>query len=754
MPDEPVNPNAPPPDVPPTPGDGAPQASLSADATDTLVRAIGMVFSQALTYGPEHGVTKKTIASTFDTINKGLAQCGELQFSITDDALLVNNVSVNLKNPLAKGFASHLIQRDIRNFSLEKSLTLEKFGSLIEVLNKKADVIKSEGGFAHVIGKTGIEGVRSAKISFVQVTEDDVVISKDALMETVGSEISADQILNLLRKGGTATEADRAALRSIQNSEKSTEILGEAIVTAAQQHEKSGAGGGGGPNENGKGGDGSGSTLVDSAIEYMQQTYEVLAGDPSTKTQKGKKNLLRIVEELEGEITRRLRAADSEFQEADAAKIAEAVEGMADELKIDALASEYMKKRGAIDASEKRVLRFIKAKGLDKLGESELREKLQDAGLTLDNWRDLLAKSGLMEGGKIETVDFTGLNVVEHLASLLQTVSAEFLLPPPLPNELLPPQVIQATLGELKREASDFESKGQKDLARILGNLGLEIEKRLGASHDGITLTDATQLAEAVDVITNDLKIDAIASEYMKKRGAVDGSEKQILRFFKAKGLDHLTESELGEKMQEAGLSLKDWRDLLTRNGMLNVGQMETVDFSGLNVTEHLAGLLQNMSNVLAQPEQEPGSPLPPPIPGSQVREVLTEIHREVGTMMTSAETRIGQVMADFQEDVRAARAAGGEGRVQYKLSRRRLMTVLAEVGQEICQPLAVVNCAIEMILNRSLGDITEPQIEMLTLATDGGARLKQLADKLMEIAGLPETMNPDADIQDDLFDR
>lgn len=752
MPDETAKTNVgppsvpPPPDIPSVPGTGGGKdAALSPEDSDELVRSIGMVFSQALMYGPEHSVTRKVMVNSFKFINTGLELCQELQFTITDDALLVNNVSVNLKNPLARGFAMHLTQRDIRNFSLVRGLTFEKFVSLITVLNQKAETIKSDGGFAHVIGKSGLDGVRAAKISFVQVTEDDVVISKDALKETVGSEISAEQILNLIRKGSTATDADREALRAIQNSERSTEILGEAIVSAAKERQQA-AGSGQGSGE--------GPSLVESAVDYMQQTYEVLASDPSVKTQKGKKNLLRIVTELEEEIKKRLRESGVEFTEADAERIADAIEGMTDELKIDALASEYMKKRGAIDTSEKRILRFIKAKGLDHLGESELREKLQEAGLTMDNWRDLLAKSGLLEGGKLEIVDFNGLNVVEHLASLLQTAANELLLPPPLPDTPLPPPLIHATLTELQRERMEFEQRGQTDLARILGNLEQEIQKRLADANGDITLADATHVAETLEGMVDGLKIDAIASEYRKKRDAIDSTEKQILRFIKAKGLDSLSESELKEKLQDEGLTLDDWRDLMARSGLLDVGQMETVDFAGLNVTEHLAGLLQNMSQTLVQPPHSPGEHAPPPVPGPEVRAAFTAINHEVGSIMTSATARIGQVMADFQADVKAAREAGKNGQVHYKLSRRRLMTVLAEVGQEICQPLAVVNCAIEMVLNKSLGDVTDPQMEMLKLANDGGLKLKQLADKLMEIAGLPETMNPDADIQDDLFDR
>ena len=142
---------------------------------------------------------------------RAVDMCKELQFSITEEGLLLNNVGVEQKNPLAKTFVQHLNAREIRNFSIVKGLTYEKFCSLVDVFNEKPDDIRKSGGFATVLSKSGIEGVRAAKISYVQVSEDDVVISKDTLEETIGDNYDVDRVMDLLRKGKSVSKEDKEA---------------------------------------------------------------------------------------------------------------------------------------------------------------------------------------------------------------------------------------------------------------------------------------------------------------------------------------------------------------------------------------------------------------------------------------------------------------------------------------------------------------------------------------------------------------
>jgi hypothetical protein len=99
-----------------------------------------------------------------------------------------------------------------------------------------------------------------------------------------------------------------------------------------------------------------------------------------------------------------------------------------------------------------------------------------------------------------------------------------------------------------------------------------------------------------------------------------------------------------------------------------------------------------------------------------------------------------------------AAGQGGAPGENKPQVPRKKLMVLLAEVVQELCQPLAVINCSIDMIKSKHLGEVSNAQLEMLDLASTSGERVRLLVDKLLELSGLPRTLTPDSGIQSSLY--
>jgi len=107
------------------------------------------------------------------------------------------------------------------------------------------------------------------------------------------------------------------------------------------------------------------------------------------------------------------------------------------------------------------------------------------------------------------------------------------------------------------------------------------------------------------------------------------------------------------------------------------------------------------------------------------------------------------QVIKAEEEGSGAEGGAGAKpGESKTPMARKRLMVLLAEVVQELCQPLSVINCSIDMIKSKHLGEVTDPQLEMLNLASISGERVRILVDKLLELSGLPRTLTPNSGIQ------
>jgi len=232
--------------------------------------------------------------------------------------------------------------------------------------------------------------------------------------------------------------------------------------------------------------------------------------------------------------------------------------------------------------------------------------------------------------------------------------------------------------------------------------------------------------------MNSELQVDALASDYVKKRKGVETTEKKILRFMKAAGRDNPEASEaLKDKLIEGGLDAQDWQQLLVKNA--EAALAKTGRIAG---AEALGSLLSQMNNLFDPGKIASGKTQEE----EQVSSLVTQLEHEVATVTAETARKLDQL----------------EKRIRDKpeLSREAMLAILAEIGQEICQPLSVITCSIDMVRGKALGELTPPQKEMLDLAAESGARVEMLANKLIQISGVPKGMKPDAEILDDVYGR
>lgn len=528
---------------------------------ENVVRAIGLVFNNMSLYSPEHSVTKTAIKDCISTLESTLDRYGTLSFLIAEETLSINDFNIELKNPLMKMFVSHLAAREIGNFTLSKGLTEKELNELLDVLGSKPSELHQFGGLAAAIEKFGLKHIHVSKITYKQIAEDELVISKDQLDELAeGAGASSETIVAFL-KG--EIDSGEGLAESMSDMASDADKLSELILKAADIGES--------PADLS-----SGETMGDMVVGCLKKFRESIENDPSLKTKKGKKSLEKTLLLLEKELIEKMRASAQDCSELDEKAISEAVETMVDELEIDTLAGDYMKKRNAIENNENRILRFIRSKGLDKIQDTDLEEKLMSGGLSLEGWHELLAKSGA--GNGIGTGAAGGIAAVGHLAMLLE---------------------------KMEDDIQKLQDKGE------------------GTGEDA-------------------------------------GSE-----------------------------------------------------FSGL----------------------------------------MKDVGQEVEKMVFQTEKKIQKLVVQVKEDnSEDAGTAGKKG--EKALSKKKLLEMLAEIVQELCQPLAVIHCSIEMMLGGCIGEISEQQTEMLSLADESGKKLQQLIDHLLEISGVPTTLKPDQEIQASVYDK
>lgn len=526
---------------------------LSAEESGEVVRALGAIFSNSFLYGPAHGQTIKAVKDAFAVLQVVFERGVDLAFSLADDELIVNGVTLELKNPLMKTFATHLADLEVNSFTITSDLKWEDFLKLVDLFNQKAADVIAAGGFPAGVRERGINGVATKSVVYQAVTEDEVVMNKDLAAQSGKGldEGMSEAIISFLK--GEEVQDEGALAKGLAEAADDAHKLSDLVVQAAEVRQK---------NE-----DQDFDSFASTVIDCLRKAYDVLCQDKSAQTQKGKKNLQKMLKLLERDILDKLKAVAG-GADIDETFVSDAIEEMEDELKIDSLASDYMKKRNAIESNESKILRFIRAKGLEKIENTDLKERLFEGGLDVDGWRDLVARSGVNKGGGEGSED-GGMESVGHLAVLLH-----------------------------------------------------EMENSIASAG----------------------------------KGSVEGLDKVAIQVQK----------------EIAGLVSKTEQKILS--------------------------LVENMQN--ENEAESKGQPVPE----------------------------------------------------AKRMPRKKLMEILAEIAQELCQPLAVINCSVDMIRGGSLGEVASTQLEMLCLAAESGARLETLINKLMKISGVPETRSPDADIQESLY--
>lgn len=344
------------------------------DYADALVRELGIIFSNAALYGPTHQVTLNAFKACLDQLQKQLQKEPDILFALTDEHLTVDGHPIESKGPGQSVLTQQMSRLGINGLSLMRGLTLEEFACCVEALSAKADKIMAQGGLAQVLERQSVTHIRVKQMSFKVVTEDEVVVAKDRV-GTGGATGTDESITSFLQQAVAGGPPPPAPLLELKQATENVPHLAELVVQAARV-----AGGDepeapAGLNER-----------ITAAVKALAQ---VLQQDSSAKSPTGKKALAKVLAEL-GECLRTLMNRDAADRPLDETLTA-ALEKLTDHLQIEALASEYLKKRTLIDKSEKRMVELVRTADTPA-ALAELRERMMASGLTEEDWSDLVRR--------------------------------------------------------------------------------------------------------------------------------------------------------------------------------------------------------------------------------------------------------------------------------------------------------------------------------------------------------------------------
>lgn len=533
--------------------DDAVQAVTQTTRAEDVAQSMGMLLkNDALHCWLSRGDAEHALGVAYVQLLQALGAADALSFRFENKTLTVGEQEIPADgNPLVRVFCDHLREREIVEFSLARNVTQTALRQFLDLLEAPADELRANGGFGAALGLAAIQNVKVRRVVLQAVDEDEVIVRKQFVAD---HEKHGAGILAFLR--GQINAESEEARRQAHEISSDIDKLVELIMRAADVKQAPAA-------------LQDGESLTDVVVGSLRRTFSRLMKSSLAETQKGRKLLSRTLVMLEKEVLATLRGLAGETTEEDARAVAESIESLRDDLEMDVLANDYVRQRRATEKTEKRILRHMRAEDGGELSESELRTRLAESGLSIEEWQELVFRSRQAPGA-------TG--------------------------------------------------------------------------------------------------------------GAGDGGD-------------------------------------------------------GLQSLSHLATLLRRMELLASQTGAV--TTLPDPL-----AETANHVRHAMALAMRDTEQKMRTLATDVRAAEKAERTARKAGRKkeaeETHLSRQHMLEMLAEIVQELCQPLSVINCSLQMVITDRLGPVSEGQRSMLNLANEAAERIFMLTNSLRKISGDPEKLEPD----------
>ena len=314
-------------------------------------------------------------------------------------------------------------------------------------------------------------------------------------------------------------------------------------------------------------------------------------------------------------------------------------------------------------------------------------------------------------------------------------------------------ECLRKTYDGLLQDPAARTQQGKKAMAKMLAELEEQVEAKLKETPETAAEADAAIIKETLEEMTTELAVDSLASEYMKKRKGIETAETKILKFLKKSGLDeHGITEELKQKLLESGLTPDGWQELLTKSVTAAASATRRARESGGDEAKVLNDMLAHVGELLDPSRLGPDGQLP----AEELAKTVEQVSQQVLTVTAGTEQKMAaleQKIVEFMQPPPAGLSAAARARRDAE-ARKALFAMLAEIVQELCQPLSVVSSTVDMLRGGYLGAVTQTQVEMLALASSSAERIKHLVDKLTEIAGFPAGTKPDAGILKTVYEN
>jgi len=389
--------------------EGMPAPATTEEQSDSLaafVHLLGRIVGNCRLYGLHHPLTIAVMEEAYTLLVEILPVLGEVHLAIAEETFIVNGTTFEGSGPHVAALAKSLQDLGVGSLRLAPGLTPDEFIKVVGLLTANPKDL-ADKPFAEHLAAAGLEHVGSRTATYVHVYDDQMVVGKKEL-ETLAKGPGLEKILAFLK--GESTPGPQAPFPSVQAAANDVNTLADLIVRATEGRV--------GPE-----GSGGGESLGDLMVACLRRTFDGLHKDPAVKTLKGKKKLSKTLVVLEATLLEKLRDLAGPDAAAVAERITASMEEMRDQVDMSTLVAEYGRRRKAAEASEKRIVRLMEAVGADGIAESELADKMAQAGVSPQGWQTLVAKSVKADSSATDGTGGDDASEIRMLSTMLTELS-------------------------------------------------------------------------------------------------------------------------------------------------------------------------------------------------------------------------------------------------------------------------------------------------------------------------------------------
>lgn len=282
---------------------------------------------------------------------------------------------------------------------------------------------------------------------------------------------------------------------------------------------------------------------------------------------------------------------------------------------------------------------------------------------------------------------------------------------------------LRRTYDGIRKQPAFQSSEGVADLKKALLLLEENIlDKMRDLAGDSNPEMDR-QIVQAIREMDENLGFELAANQYMEHREAIEENKKQLQSYVKAKGVGMAE-----ELLDNTGFPSSDWRRIVVESQHSPNGSQPPPIAAGLST---LTMVFEKLENLMRSNDSD----------ASKMKDLLGQANHNLDDTLDSTKEKLEHLSVQLLNSNEDTGTIGGQA---AKMDRKELLSSIAEIAQELMQPLTAISASLEMMLGGYVGTINLEQRTILDLANNSGAHLSFLMRELIAIVGCPTNKGTD----------